>query len=233
MKPAEQLTLLPEASRDCASPSLLPGSAAAKAMTVGSGLKCAALLRSANPVGCLVRTLLESSVWASTACWLIWKPSATKSGRLLFRLARSERGINGNGSGLLPTLTVGGGGNRCELTPYKGHFLRPSGKKAHLGLDQVMRMLPTLTVNGNHNRAGLSPTSGDGLATALKRLMPTVTASDTGHRTTRYAQGGTPLSMEIGGPLNPEWCEWYMGYPIKWTELEPSATPSSPRLRTN
>ena len=54
--------------------------------------------------------------------------------------------------------------------------------------------MPTLTVHGNYNRAGSSPTSGDGLATAL------------------------------GGSLNPAWCEWFMGWPIGWTELPASET---------
>lgn len=54
--------------------------------------------------------------------------------------------------------------------------------------------LPTLTVRGNYNRAGASPSSGDGLATV------------------------------IGGSLNPTWCEWFMGWPIGWTELPASET---------
>lgn len=24
-----------------------------------------------------------------------------------------------------------------------------------------------------------------------------------------------------GGPLNPDWCDWFMGFPIGWTALEP------------
>lgn len=40
-------------------------------------------------------------------------------------------------------------------------------------------LLPTHTAKGNHNRKGLTPTSGDGLETALKKLLPTPTASDT------------------------------------------------------
>jgi hypothetical protein len=56
--------------------------------------------------------------------------------------------------------------------------------------------------------------------------FPTPTKDDTGHRTKHYAQGGTALSMVAGGPLNPTWVEWLMGFPIGWTELPPSATPS-------
>ena len=51
--------------------------------------------------------------------------------------------------------------------------------------------LPTLTVCGNYNRKGASETSGDGLATV------------------------------IGGPMNPEWLEWFMGVPKGWTGREP------------
>lgn len=54
-------------------------------------------------------------------------------------------------------------------------------------------------VRGNYNRFGASEKSGDGLATRL----------------------------ESGGPMNPEWLEWYMGFPIGWTERGPSAMPSS------
>lgn len=54
---------------------------------------------------------------------------------------------------------------------------------------------PTPTVSGNYNRKGASLNSGDGLATAA------------------------------GGPLNPGWVEWLMGFPEGWTDCEPSATP--------
>lgn len=268
--------------------SVSPGSNLARQTTVTSGRKWLGLLTNAGPVGCLVRTLLESSDWHSTIALLTWKASVTKRGRLLFRLAVSVPGTNDNGYGLLqtpraiygdhpgmksethltgqviavrhllptpraqednrspeayermlkgrpsprtaisslsvaikmlPTPNVAGGGNRCELTPHRGHFLRPSGHKAHLGLDQVVRMLPTLSVAGLHNRAGESPTSRDGLSTAVKRLPPTPTNSDTCHRTTKYAQGGTPLSMAIGGSLNPDFVEFLMGFPPGWTDV--------------
>jgi hypothetical protein len=55
------------------------------------------------------------------------------------------------------------------------------------------KLWPTPTVCGNHNRKGASPTSGDGLATAVGK------------------EGCS------GGPLNPTWVEWLMGWPIGWT----------------
>ena len=66
MKPAEQLTLLPEASHDYVNLSALPGSDEARRTTATSGRKCSALLPKSDPVGCLVKTLLASSIWRST-----------------------------------------------------------------------------------------------------------------------------------------------------------------------
>ncbi|MDQ6708816.1 MAG: hypothetical protein M3Z85_22885 [Acidobacteriota bacterium] len=74
--------------------------------------------------------------------------------------------------------------------------------------------------------------------------MPTMTASDaTGGPGTQGRKGGLNLRTAIRlptmtanrwsglqshgvnamlGPLNPEWCEWFMGFPIGWTGLPPS-----------
>lgn len=67
-------------------------------------------------------------------------------------------------------------------------------------------------------------TGGMNLRTAVV-CFPTPVKDDTGHRKTHYAQGGTALSTVARGPLNPPWVEWLMGFPIGWTELEPSETP--------
>ena len=39
------------------------------------------------------------------------------------------------------------------------------------------------------------------------------------------------LPDQVGGQLNPTWVEWLMGYPLGWTALKDSATPSSRRSR--
>lgn len=44
-------------------------------------------------------------------------------------------------------------------------------------------------------------------------------------------EGAPNLQTVIGGSLNPTWVEWLMGFPIGWTDLGPSATPSSLRSR--
>lgn len=68
------------------------------------------------------------------------------------------------------------------------------------------------------------------------RLIPTPTATDwKGGAAHRFAGGGcyhsllrelvelTPLGRI--GPMNPEYLEYVMGFPIGWTELERSETP--------
>jgi DNA (cytosine-5)-methyltransferase 1 len=61
------------------------------------------------------------------------------------------------------------------------------------------------------------------LAQAVKRWS-TPAADDTGHRASKYNQGGTALSTQVGGALNPTWVEWLMGWPLGWTDLEPLET---------
>ena len=88
---------------------------------------------------------------------------------------------------------------------------------------------PTPSVKGNYNRKGASARSGDGLATAVNKWA-TPTARDYRYpgksRLERTGdKAGDPLPQQIGGPLNPTWVEWLMGFPLGWTDLEDSATP--------
>jgi len=53
------------------------------------------------------------------------------------------------------------------------------------------------------------------------RTWTTPVSDDTGHRKNKYAQGGTALSTQVGGKLNPMWVEWLMGWPLGWTDLKP------------
>jgi hypothetical protein len=55
------------------------------------------------------------------------------------------------------------------------------------------------------------------------KIWSTPVASDTSHRKNKYAQGGTALSTQAGGKLNPMWVEWLMGWPLGWTDLNPLA----------
>ena len=79
---------------------------------------------------------------------------------------------------------------------------------------------PTPTVCGNYNRKGLSKTSGDGLATAVAK-WPTPVArmwKDSGSPS-EFKRNEVPLAAQVGGTLNPDWVEWLMNWPIKWSNL--------------
>jgi hypothetical protein len=97
--------------------------------------------------------------------------------------------------------------------------------------------VPTPTVNGNYNAKGASKNSGDGLVTALRRMsrVPTPTKCQfkgssaaslirkSGKNRTNDRLDHFVMAMD-GGPLNPEWTEWLMGWPIGWTDLKPLET---------
>jgi hypothetical protein len=108
-------------------------------------------------------------------------------------------------------------------------------------------------------RAQRPKSGGDDLATAVAReeLWPTPNAADgkggrlsadqtilsgrrpsgsKAQRTLREEVRRRDLKAGIRrrpvGALNPLWVEWLMGFPIGWTALPPSATPSSRRSRS-
>jgi hypothetical protein len=102
---------------------------------------------------------------------------------------------------LWPTPNVAGGGNPPDRLKRQGnHFVRPSGKKAHLSLDQAVKLWPSPTARDTKGRDANCREGGPSLPEALYRTLGS-------------------------GKLNPPWVEWLMGYPIGHTELRPSETP--------
>ena len=203
MKTSEQsqthLPLTSSAEDFPASHSASPESSKALTMLVTSGLRCYELLRLSGQAGSWVRMFLVSGI-TSTPWYLTWKPCPMNSCRLKLKLRRLGHLTEGQESGLWPTPNV------CGL----------------------------------HNRKGASATSGDGLSTAVKH-WPTPRASQRGdcpserERNTPCLESAvkfaTPQArdFQIGGQLNPTWVEWLMGYPIGWTDLNHSETPSCPK----
>jgi hypothetical protein len=102
-------------------------------------------------------------------------------------------------------------------------------------------LLPTLTVNGNGNRPYPGKKSGYGLATAVALLPTLTTIGLNGGSNSRRATAKRGESPTHRGPLNPDWCEWFMGFPIGWTASSALETHKyqewrqqhSPHLRLN
>jgi len=109
----------------------------------------------------------------------------------------------------------------------------------------VMWPTPKSSPSGpDYARDGREASGGDDLATAVAR-WPTPTVGDarnSGHRNSATSRANPGLSLTdaaltgdsstprsaVTGSLNPNWVEWLQGFPVGWTDLEDSATPSSP-----
>jgi hypothetical protein len=114
--------------------------------------------------------------------------------------------------------------------------LNPETNKA-VTLARFVGFWPTPTEHGNYNKKGLSAKSGNGLATAVKMTMwptPTVVTNTGGAALCKWGGSGARKKLktmvtpaELNGSLNPTWVEWLMGFPLGWTDLGPSETPSS------
>lgn len=221
--PTESVPSMSSAEATPASRSHTPANSEASKTLAISGRKCADLLAKSDPLGSLLKTLLVTSHWGSTRCSLTWKPTATPGGRLLFRLQPSMPRTSGNGSGSwLATATA------------TANQLAPSMQK-HPGCRAIF---PTPLAGDGKKMSSMSKArkaSGrkpDSLPEYV-RMWPTPTARD--HKDTGDC-ANVPVNALLGravgpsrmsGSLNPEFVEWLMGFPVGWTDCEPSATPSS------
>ncbi|SDM90980.1 hypothetical protein SAMN04488074_12921 [Lentzea albidocapillata subsp. violacea] len=48
------------------------------------------------------------------------------------------------------------------------------------------------------------------------------------YRSMATSRTAVDLGDAVGGPPNPTWIEWLMGFPTGWTDVAHSETPSSP-----
>jgi len=186
------------------SPGVKPGSSEALKMTVTSGRKCCELLKLYKVDGSLARMseALLTRKWASNAAYLTWKASGIKPPHLLFQLAPSMPRTEGIASGLLPTAQAWDG----QRGPRK-----PDGKRGMALSDLAApHMWPTPATRDHKG------------ANSDKHL-----AKARGHHD--QLPNAVKMAGDKDGQLNPAWVEWLMGFPEGWTDLKPSATPSSPR----
>ncbi len=191
-----QPTLFPADS--LASLYLSPGGDEARKMTAGSGQRCLESYGRSGPLGSLLRMLLGSSTWGSPSVYLTWKVRAMKSRRYRFQLVPSEPRTDEIVSSLW-------------LTPSTEDHKSDGPKTMQHYLDA-------------EDGGPRPPSSAQRLRNQVA-MYPTPVQDDTGHRSAKYQQGGSALSTVTGGQLNPTWVEWLMGFPIGWTDCEPSETP--------
>ena len=240
-----------------ASPSALPGSDKARRMTATSGRRLNARFKTSGPLGAFLKMFMGTSRWASTMCWLTWKASATPRGRLLFLLSPSMPSTEGSGSGLWQTPVaddsvereLGKVNSRGEpklsaqvklwATPRAEGFDAGKHRGKADSLHSQVKLFPTPTASGGGSNKSAS--SGAAIRPTLetmarKNLWPTPRANDAekrGNVNPHDKRNGLPSAEDsVGGSLNPNWVEWLMGYPVGWTDLKDSETPSSPKSPT-
>lgn len=188
-----------------ASHSLQLGSAEARRMTVTYGLKCCELYRKSGPLGSLVRTLLESSAWRSTRCYLTWKASATPARRSLFRLVPSMPRTEETAVPFWPTPTA----RDCKGANSMEHLARDGSRNHTDQLANFVKLIPTVTT-------GAGMCGGSANYQRLKEMEEAGVISEEERRS---------MAAGNGGQLNPTWVEWLMGFPLGWTDLDASETP--------
>ena len=185
-----------------------------------SGEKWRGWLAKYDPDSSSWRTPQRSFIEGLDESSAILPNSGMTRGGLCWELPTLEPLTSATGFGLWPTPVADDTGSRSK--PYA---------QGGTPLSLAVKLWPTPTVCGNHNRKGASATSGDGLATAVQKWATPV-ARDFRHpgrsRLERTgSKAGDPLPQQVGGPLNPTWVEWLMGWPLGWTDFAPLATDKS------
>ena len=205
---AELLTWCLEASR--ARTSALP--ARAQALTAPAA-ECGATWRASwakfDPATFSWRTAQPSLLGDSDESSVTWPRSGMTAGGLCWELPMSKPPTSGTAYGyLLPTPCTVDSGSYFNKSDSPGAALRPT-----LGAMAKHNLWPTATTPAGNSVGRLDEWGGSRSREVMRTLA-------------------TP--EELGGPLNPTWVEWFMGWPIGWTDLKPWATakfPSVPQPR--
>lgn len=191
-------------------------------MNATCGRKCAELLPNCGPVGCLGKMLLASSIWGSTKRSLTWQKRDTLFSHSYFRLAASAHGMSAS-----------------ELLSSRLMFPTPLASDNNTGRDA--RALDVyLSDNGifrKKNKSGsiwslplsaavfyLTPVASDGFRSTLKPSSFNRSNKD-GNLSAQMIFQENPVSETAA--LNPDWVEWLMGFPRKWTDVS-CGQPSPP-----
>ena len=175
-----------------------------------------------------------------SSAWLASYDPATSSWRTSQRCLLAQANNEADGLAVFSETWPNAGMMRNGETYQLAWSLPPTGESGS-GLWPTPRtcsaMAATITPESAWN-AGRFPN----LETMVgRRLWPTPTKSDgpkwgyhisKENAESRNARGkqimlahAVSLETEGGGTLNPPWVEWLMGFPIGWTDLQPSETP--------
>ncbi|MNP14823.1 hypothetical protein D3C76_1071600 [compost metagenome] len=170
MAQVEQLTLFQ--GDTLANLLVMPGSDKARKMTATSGQRYTAYYKRSDPVGLLVKMLLDTSLWASTMCFLTWETSGTPHNRLLFRLLPSVPRTEEIESSLWATPQARD--FRSGDNPDSPRKARKQEQGWSQNLNDQVKMWPT-PVSSDHKRRG--PNSKQQGLPETVRMWPTPKAT--------------------------------------------------------
>lgn len=183
-----------------ASHSHSPGGDWARRMTVISGRRCAASLTSADRVSSWLRTLLGTSTWASTWCYLTWKRTATTAGRSLFRLVPSTPSTGATGFGSWPTPKAG--------HEYRQHTAGAAEKEGRHGWKLPGAVADSMSETPTKQWG--TPTSRDWKDGSNVSMVP-----ENGLLGRQVVN-----DAKVTGKLHGRWTLALMGYPPTWCDLD-------------
>lgn len=94
-------------------------------------------------------------------------------------------------------------------------------------------LAPTMTASGGGALRSERRQFGTRIATCPTPTRHEFLASEESviSRLEKHGRVSVTLAIWVGGPLNPAWVEWLMGWPIGWTASPPSATARSRSAR--
>ena len=196
------------------SPSPPQGSEGALRMNATCGRKCAALLPSCGPVGCLGKMLLASSIWGSTKRSLTWQKRDTLFSHSYFRLAASAHGMSASellSSRLMFPTPLASDNNTARDAASLDVFLSDNGifrKRNRNGAIWSLSLSAAVFY--------LTPVASDGFRSTLKPSAFDPTKKD-GNLSAQIISQERPVSETAA--LNPDWVEWLMGFPKGWTDV--------------
>jgi len=206
----------------------LPGSEAARLMSVGSGRQCAMWCSQSSPLGAFSKILMGSSLWGSSPTHLhVWERLDTRFGCSGFQLTQLGQSTDDTGSSLFATPQA----HDCQ----PGHAERVGRFGTEHGWrnlnDEVMtpKLWPTAHANCSTGAGSQGRDGGLNLQTAA-RLWPTPTVQDGENNAgqSQFARNSLSLNATFGGSLSPKFVEWLMGFPRDWTLISGEL----PRCRT-
>lgn len=201
------------------SPSPPPENGRALRMNATCGRKCAALLPSCGPVGCLGKMLLASSIWGSTKRSLTWQKRDTLFSHSYFRLAVSAHGMSASellSSRLMFPTPLASDNNTARDAASLDVFLSDNGifrKRNRNGAIWSLSLSAAVFY--------LTPVASDGFRSTLKPSAFDPEKKD-GNLSAQIIFQEQPVSETAA--LNPDWVEWLMGFPKGWTDVSSGLT---------